>query len=752
MKKFICVLLSLALILSLIPTIVFASDIIQSVVVLGIDEPVDGAPYDRFASLPSNATYTIFKEPEWYDETDERFLEAGDTFKAGHSYTVSVWLEPNNGYEFASTATTTDVKASINGKTAKAGKAFEYQRWAMVVASYTFPEVAQAKPVGQVTIEIAKPKPGEKVSYNAKITGEGVKLMERIPDLMDVYKNAINGIEWDDNTTNHNMLEGETFTVGHEYGLSVFIEPEDGYKLDNTSKDYSVTINGSKALPIDGFGEDRRGYYISYDCIGEIGAVNFNIVEPEVGSAPFFKGYAENGNVDWEVTELSYFDKSTREHLEAYDTFEEGHYYEIYFRMQAKDGYDFTKDENGNFDQSKITINGHTPSDSGYFSNVWRTGFVKSCYGPLKKNSENLPLTLRDDELVNDIVQSIYLYDLEKPKVGATPDYITVWFSEYYYPVMSSTEVEKWGVCWKNVTAGKDLAVEDSVFEEGNEYEAHIRVTTNYKMKLDGIKAYVDGTEPDRIIDVKENEVTLVYNFGMLGEKKSETQTEPEKPTEKEPEKEPEKPTEIEKPTETEKPTQTEKPAEKPTEAEKPQDTKSNPFVDVIKGQYYYDAVLWAAENGITGGTSANTFSPDANCSRAQVVTFLHRMIASPEPAAITLPFADVKTSDYFYKPVKWAFGSKITGGTSDTAFSPDDNCTRAQVVTFLWRTAGQPEPKGKNNPFADVKSDSYYYKAVLWAVEQGITGGTSATTFSPDNNCTRAQVVTFLYRFINKQ
>ncbi|MBR3995370.1 MAG: S-layer homology domain-containing protein [Clostridia bacterium] len=744
MKKFLCALLSLALILSLIPTIVFASDIIQSVVVLGIDEPVDGAEFDRFADIPNGQPYKIFSQPEWYDETDKRFLETGDAFEDGHIYTVNVWLEANDGYEFKSTTTTTDVKASINGKTAEAGKAYEYQRWAMVVVSYTFPAVETAKPVGRVEIEISKPKAGETVSYDAKLTGEGVRLMTRIPDLKDVYKNAINGIEWDDETANHNMKKGETFTVGHEYGLSVFIEPEAGYKLDNTNKDYSVIINGSNALPIDGFGEDRRGYYISYDCIGEIGAVNFNIVEPEVGSAPFFKGYAENGNVDWEVTELSYFDKSTREHLEAYDTFEEGHYYEIYFRMQAKDGYDFTKDENGNFDQSKITINGHTPSDSGYFSNVWRTGFVKSCYGPLKKNSENLPLTLRDDELVNDIVQSIYLYDLEKPKVGSAPDYITVWFSEYYYPVMSSTEVEKWGVCWKNVTAGKDLAVENSVFEEGNEYEAHIRVTTNYKMKLDGIKAYVDGEEPDRIIDVNENEVTLVYNFGMLGEKKSETQTEPEKPTEKEPEKEPEKPTEIEKPTETE------KPAEKPTEAEKPQDTKSNPFVDVIKGQYYYDAVLWAANEGITGGTSANTFSPDANCSRGQVVTFLHRMIGSPEPAAITLPFADVKTSDYFYKPVKWAYGSKITGGTSDTTFSPDETCSRAQVVTFLWRTAGQPEPKSNKCNFVDIKSDSYYYKAVLWAVEQGITGGTSATTFSPDNNCTRAQVVTFLYRFIN--
>ena len=210
MKKIVTVLLSVVMIASMIPTAVFATDYIQSVVVLGIDEPVDGAPYDRFASLPSNATYTIFSQPEWYDETDERFLEAGDSFESGHSYTVSVWLEPNNGYEFASTTTTTDVKASINGKTAEAGKAYEYQRWAMVVVSYTFPAVEKAKPVGRVEIEISKPKAGETVSYDAKLTGEGVRLMTRIPDLKDVYKNAINGIEWDDETANHNMKKGET--------------------------------------------------------------------------------------------------------------------------------------------------------------------------------------------------------------------------------------------------------------------------------------------------------------------------------------------------------------------------------------------------------------------------------------------------------------------------------------------------------------------------------------------------------------
>lgn len=173
-------------------------------------------------------------------------------------------------------------------------------------------------------------------------------------------------------------------------------------------------------------------------------------------------------------------------------------------------------------------------------------------------------------------------------------------------------------------------------------------------------------------------------------------------------------------------------------------------FADVVKGEYYYDPVMWAVAEGITSGTGAETFSPGADCTRGQVVTFLHRMIASPEPAAITLPFSDVNESDYFYKPVKWAFGSKITGGTSDTSFSPGSPCTRAQVVTFLWRTAGEPKASTKSNPFKDIKTGSYYYDAVLWAVENGITSGTSDEKFSPDAPCTRGQVVTFLYRFIN--
>ena len=176
-----------------------------------------------------------------------------------------------------------------------------------------------------------------------------------------------------------------------------------------------------------------------------------------------------------------------------------------------------------------------------------------------------------------------------------------------------------------------------------------------------------------------------------------------------------------------------------------------NPFSDVKNGQYYTEPVLWAVANGITTGTTATTFGPDEGCTRAQVVTFLWRAAGKPEPTSSVNPFADVKSGQYYYNAVLWAVEKGITNGTAATTFSPDDTCTRAQIVTFLWRFAGKPTPTSQNNPFHDVRTTEYYGTAVLWAVENGITNGTSATTFDPEATCTRAQVVTFLYRDMKK-
>ena len=169
-------------------------------------------------------------------------------------------------------------------------------------------------------------------------------------------------------------------------------------------------------------------------------------------------------------------------------------------------------------------------------------------------------------------------------------------------------------------------------------------------------------------------------------------------------------------------------------------------FVDVPEGSYYEEAVNWAVEKGITTGTDATHFSPDGICTRAQAVTFLWRAAGNPAAKSAVMPFTDVKAGSYYYDAVLWAVENGITKGTSDTMFSPDATCSRAQIVTFLWRSQKSPAA-GTANPFTDVKASAYYADAVLWAVKEDVTKGTTNTTFSPDANCTRAQIVTFIWR-----
>ena len=173
--------------------------------------------------------------------------------------------------------------------------------------------------------------------------------------------------------------------------------------------------------------------------------------------------------------------------------------------------------------------------------------------------------------------------------------------------------------------------------------------------------------------------------------------------------------------------------------------TMLNFFTDVHAEDYYYDAVLWAAQKGITGGMSDTLFAPNAACTRAQIVTFLWRAAGSPEPSALS-NFNDVPADKYYAKAVAWAVENGITNGTTDTTFSPDDICTRAHGVTFLYRAAKATASVGAS-AFTDVADSAYYADAVKWATEQGITKDISSTLFGLDETCTRAQIVTFLYR-----
>jgi hypothetical protein len=169
-------------------------------------------------------------------------------------------------------------------------------------------------------------------------------------------------------------------------------------------------------------------------------------------------------------------------------------------------------------------------------------------------------------------------------------------------------------------------------------------------------------------------------------------------------------------------------------------------FVDVPANTWYTEAVEYAVAKKITNGMDANKFAPDQTCTRAQAVTFLWRYYGSPQVASGKNPFVDVKSTDFYYKAVIWAVAKGITAGIDETHFAPNDSCTRAQIATFIWRAEGEPT-SAVSRSFSDVPANAWYTKAVQWGTSKKITSGLDSTHFGPDTPCTRAQMVTFLHR-----
>ena len=174
-----------------------------------------------------------------------------------------------------------------------------------------------------------------------------------------------------------------------------------------------------------------------------------------------------------------------------------------------------------------------------------------------------------------------------------------------------------------------------------------------------------------------------------------------------------------------------------------------NPFEDVVEGSFYYDAVAWAVKKGITAGTSATTFSPDNTITRAEAVTFLWRAAGEPEPTSTENPFTDVTENDFFYDAILWAVEKNITVGVTTTTFGPTLACNRAQIVTFLWRYLGEPDA-AESNTFTDVEAGAWYEAAVNWAVGAGVTYGVGENLFGVEDSCNRGQAVCFLHRALN--
>lgn len=174
----------------------------------------------------------------------------------------------------------------------------------------------------------------------------------------------------------------------------------------------------------------------------------------------------------------------------------------------------------------------------------------------------------------------------------------------------------------------------------------------------------------------------------------------------------------------------------------------SNIFIDVHADDYFAQAVIWGRMSNIINGKEPYKFCPHDTCTRAEIVMMLYRLVGCPQTSG-SIPFKDVSKSDWYYKAIGWAYKKGIVNGTTATTFSPNEKCTRAQAATFLWKLA-DPNLSYATNKFSDVNPSDYFYRAVMWNLSKGIVNGTSPTTFSPNQNCTRAQIITMLYRFAN--
>jgi len=720
MKRIISFALCLIIALSLVPFSVFAANIIDNVNVFNIEKPIAGKMWQwGEATVASSDNYTVAREEEWYDETDEKFLVNNETFKVGHVYTVHVYLDAKDGYEFATKdAVTPDVTATICGQTAKVSKAYEYQPWYRIHVTCTFPAVKENKKIDRVVIsDVIAPKIGRQSVYNPRALthSEGVKIT-------DVYWSV--GKNWNTEFTG-------VFAEKTEYSISVTMEAEEGYQFnfkENGMPDVLATINGEAAHNVMFDGEGRLVARLTFDNLGEekpkvTGIITYFVNEPVIGEKPSYEAVNQR---DDRLYELDTDDpKATKNGITwtegvgdnsrvmgEDETFKPNTYYHVTISVKPIKGYLFDMYSDGDF-----ALVGAINNQDAIYGGTEESAFIGYTFQTPENKEERTVIS----------------------EVEAVSNYSDILFvggkaSAPQFNVVKGTPA-------KIKFTGYQIKNEKGEFVElpiGSVFtDTPIRILGQLIVEGDANKDYVLHKDVKLIVDGVE---WFMGNVGFYDDHSACWVT--SMPITPSPKKEEEKPTE----TPSESPTET--PADKPTET--PEDNKVT-FTDVPSSAYYYEPVMWAAENGITGGTAPGKFSPDNVCTRAQVVTFLWRAAGSPEPKSSTNPFTDVKSSDYFYKAVLWAVENNITGGTGNGKFSPDDNCIRAQVVTFLHRAAKSPEPKSSTNPFVDVAETEYYYKPVLWAVENNITGGTGNGKFSPSGACTRAQVVTFLYRYMGK-
>ncbi|MBR4875345.1 MAG: S-layer homology domain-containing protein, partial [Clostridia bacterium] len=629
----------------------------------------------------------------WVDMTTSgspKVLTEDSVFEVGHIYQVNIAVATIGNNVFATNSNTSpNVTAKVNGNTATASKWGEVGK--SLQLSYRFP-AAENQTVSKVAITgLNAPQHGKKADYTAEVAAESYTLK----DTNNVF--VKNGISWYDETGGYDMTANDTFIGGHTYVATVYLTPANGYQfaasVTGTINGKSAEVNAKSTLI-----EVKYTYTLAVNKITKVALEDLSA--PATGAFPSYiainkgDGYKlKNRNDNYYRNGIcwSYMDGSD---LPTFGyTFEGGKQYQVTIYLTAEAGYEFDVSSGGALNV-KATLNGNNVPD--ILGN--KDEIVLIYYFPAATATTG--------------ITSITISDVVAPVIGAKPTYTASVYDIGRTAIKTDDDdrFTKNGVTWYNEKTGNAITVGSSTtFEADIPYSVVVSVTAKDGYSFGAnVPGTINGKEAKLIASDTYN-LYYQYDFPAL---KAEIVTPPAN-------------TEVQTPVQVE-----------------------TTFSDVPENAYFHDPVQWAVANQITNGTSTTTFSPNTTCSQAHILTFLWRAVGSPA-SEMANPYSNavVTSNQYFYTPFIWSWEKGLIG---NTAHDPNAPCSRSDVVTYLWKLAGKP--KAAKASFADVAADAPYAQAVAWAVEQGITNGTSATTFSPNDTCTRGQIVTFLWRYMESK
>ncbi len=643
----------------------------------------------------------------WYDETASHLMRSGNSFVGGHQYSVHIKLVKTGEVDF-----TSDVSGKINGKTAEVEK---YSDHIVISAALDCP----AMPINTASVKLTAAAVGANPSFSAT-AGDAAYTVNEVK-WYQVSSQNLSSVE-------KTLSASDRFEAGKTYVVSISLKPAEGYAFSGSVNESSVTLNGANPTFVRNklqYGIEVQHAYALPAEGGALSSVALTVTAPAAGAAPSYSvsvtpssmtvANRQMGANEYSENGVSWFDQNTGSYLKPSDTFQEGHVYKVSVGwLKPGAGEKLTTDSYGNLNAT-ATVNGGSAELSGSSSNAIAsyTFPALAASGAADKQIDSVSITVTP------------------PTMGAKPVYSAA-VGGAYYQVNTAWGADDTsnGVGWARMNSkqwddiDKPLKSTDTV-EEGKIYMVAVALKPDSGYSFapglvsDTSKVLVNGYAAAHA--AKNGDGLIVYYVFP-----------------------PAAPTAVKK---LESIAITTPPVKTVYQAGETFDPKG-----MVVTATYTDKTT-AVITGYTVNPSGKLTEGNKNVT----ISYTENYITQNAVQAITVhaagakvnPFADVKESDYFYNAVLWAYYAdpQVTNGIDATHFGPSSTVTRGQAMTFLWRAAGCPEPKLASNPFEDVKASEYYFKPILWAVEQGITNGTDATHFSPNQTCTRAHIVTFLYR-----